>query len=301
MFELNSITLIINGLTLTLALSLLLILVWYDFRKRTIQFFAAFMLMVILWNLGSLLIQAMLLATIEDHALTNLAIGVMEVGFSGASVSLYVLTTMLVGVHLRAFRVGALLSLLIVVLYRVLLIVTRNTTSNTALIHYQFQTLPILFYYLFDLITCYLIWTYRRKLRNNFVMVGTILFALGQGIAFLNQAIPIVALSTNVSAIGALLLCMGIVRQEIILPLAERESRAEASHKVSLAIASQLSTDTVLHEIAVQAAGWLEADGVGIFLRKEDELELVNLYQLPRQMLHYRVHLGPPWRRKVEK
>lgn len=291
MFALNSITLIFNGLTLALALSFLIILLWYDAQKRVIQFFAIFLFLVILWNAGSLLVQAMILIGLD----VNFAIGLMEVGFSGSSVALYVLVTILVGAHTRFFRVVAFASLILVVFYRIFLIVINNTTITAATIDsYRFQNLPVLFYFLFDTAALYISWQYRRKVRSNLIITGTTIFIVGQGIAFLNPEIPIVAISTNVSGFGALLLSLGIIRQEIILPLSERANEVEAIHHVSLAITSQLALETVLNEVVTQAAEWLQADGVGIFLRdeNEDELELVNIYNLPPQLLHYRLKVG---------
>ena len=58
MSPLSSLTLLLNGLTLTLSLSFLLITLWQDTRKELSQFFAIFLFMVTLWNVGSLLLQA---------------------------------------------------------------------------------------------------------------------------------------------------------------------------------------------------------------------------------------------------
>jgi signal transduction histidine kinase len=285
MFALNTFTLVINGSTLALALCFLLILLWYDSRKRLIQFFAVFLALVMLWNAGSLLTQAMLLGVID----TGFALAMMEIGFNGASIALYAFTTILIGTHTHLFRLLAFSSLVMVAVYRLFLIV-NNLNITGDLENYRFQS--FLFFFLFNLITLYLMWRYRRKIRSTLIMAGALIFTLGQGITFLNPEIPIVAISTNVSAIGALLMSAGILQQEIITPLAERANQAEAIHKVSLAVSSQLSIETVLNEIAKQAAGWLEADAVGIFLKRGDELEPVNLYNLPRQMMQHHIKPG---------
>lgn len=236
------------------------------------------------------MIQVMLL--LEDPLSWNAAVGLMEVGFSGASVAFYVVTTALVGTHSRNFRLLAFTSLIVVIGYRILLIVINNNQSVPRLETYRFQNMTLLFYFLFSVMGLYFTWQYRRKIRSNLLILGSTGFVLGQFIAFLNPEIPIVALSTNVSAIGALLIALGIIQREIIAPLAERNNQVEAIHRVSLAITSQLAIDTVLTEIVTQAARWLEADAAGVFLRQGDELELVNVYQLPRQLLHQRLKFG---------
>jgi two-component system, OmpR family, phosphate regulon sensor histidine kinase PhoR len=285
MFVLSTITLAINGATLALALCFLLILLWYDSQRRVIQFFAAFLLLVILWNAGSLLTQAMILGGIN----TSFSLTLMEIGFSGSSIALYAFTTVLIGTHTNFFRLLAFSSLVMVIAYRLLLIV-NDTQNFESLENYRFQS--FFFYFLFNIITLYLTWQYRRKIRSQFIIIGSVLFGIGQAITFLNPDIPLVSISTNVSAIGTLIIAIGIIQQEIMSPLSERATQAEAIHRVSLAISKQLNIETVLNEIAMQAAGWMEADAVGIFLLNEKELELVNLYHLPRQMSQYHIKVG---------
>ncbi len=65
MTGLNAITLLINAVMLPLALAFLVIILWNDVRKELNQFFAAFLLLVILWNGGSLLAQGL---TLVDRA-----------------------------------------------------------------------------------------------------------------------------------------------------------------------------------------------------------------------------------------
>ncbi|MGB1288822.1 MAG: hypothetical protein ACPG7F_19980, partial [Aggregatilineales bacterium] len=49
--------LLINGLTLALALAFLMIILWYDVRRTLNQFFAIFLFLVGLWNAGYLALQ----------------------------------------------------------------------------------------------------------------------------------------------------------------------------------------------------------------------------------------------------
>lgn len=294
MFAVSAVTLIINGLTLSLALGFLLIILWQDSQKRQNQFFAVFLFMVLLWNVGSMILQATILIGFDSYQL-SFAIGILELGFSGSNVALYVLVTILVGAHTRDFRILAFLSLVVVIGYRLVFIMMARepiylATFNPAT--YRFEALPILFYFAFNGITLYLAWQYRRKLRSRLLGFGLGAFIIGQGLSFLNPEMAIVSMSINISSLGALLIGMAILQQEIIAPLAERVTQVETMHRVSLAISSQLAIDTVLNEIAKQAAGWLEADGVGIFLREGEELELVSVYNLPPQMRHTVVPLG---------
>jgi signal transduction histidine kinase len=283
---LNALTLLINSLTLALALGFLVIILWHDARKELHQFFAIFLLFVGFWNVGSLLVQAALLPDV-DFILPELALTILELGFSGSSVAIYVLVTMLVGVQISQFRALAFASLSLIIGYRVFLFIAQTpllSDSQTSVLDFRFDPLFLAFYLIFDGFTLYLLWRYRRKMRSRGLISGIVIFLIGQSFTFANPELVIASISTSVSSVGALILSFAILQQEIMTPLAERSSQVEAMHRVSLAITSQISVGTVLNEIARQAASWLMADGVGIFLLRHQGLELATVHNLPAQL-----------------
>ena len=291
----NTITLLFNGLTIALALGFLLIVLWQDIRKELNQFFGLLLFLVTLWNIGSLLTLAFTL--VDPHSpLISISLSIMELGFTGSSIGVYALTAILVGVHSRRFRTLAFLSLFIVLIYQIFLILSNSPMSFEALgdgfYKYRFQPLAAVFYLTFDGITIYLVWRYQRKFKSVTLRVGLSLFVVGQSLGFLNPELGVVSLSINISSLSMLVTSFAILRQEIITPLSERISQVEAVHKVSLAITSQIALDTVLHQIATQAAGWLDADGSGIFLNRGHDLELATVHNLPHQFVHVRVPIG---------
>lgn len=295
MLPLNSLTLLLNGLTIALSLSFLLITLWQDTRKELSQFFAIFLFMVTLWNGGSMLFQAV---TFIDGApaLSAVAIGVMEFGFAGSSATIYILTAIIVGVHTRKFRIVSFISLIVILTYQFILIIANYSAKSTGtlsgLFTYQLQPLSALFYLIFDTMTFYLVWRHRRKIRTHALFLGILGFVTGQAFSLLNPELQALSISINISSISALIISFAILRQEIITPLADRIHQIEAMHQVSLAITSQISLNTVLKEIASQAAGWLDADGAGIFLKHGDELELATVFNLPKQFVHTRLPAG---------
>ena len=295
MLPLTSLTLLINGLTLALSLSFLLITLWQDTRKELSQFFAIFLFMVTLWNGGSMLLQA--ISFIDGAtALNAVALGVMEFGFAGASASIYILTAIIVGTHTRRFRIVSFICLLVILTYQLTLIITNSPARidrlNTGMFIYQLQPLSGLFYLVFDTMAFYLAWRQRRKIRSRTLLLGILGFVSGQAFSFFNPELQTLSISINISSISALFISFAILRQEIITPLAERIRQIEAMHQVSLAVTSQISLDTVLKEIASQAVGWLGADGSGIYLNRGHELELATVFNLPKQFIHTRVPLG---------
>lgn len=291
----NSITLMFNGLTLAIAFSFLLIALWQDSRKALNQFFAVFLLMVMLWNIGSLLAQVFLLLAAPATAVSA-AVGVIDLGFTGSAIAVYMLTAALVGVQTRRFRPLAFSALGLMIVYQVALL-TRGVPANIdfsgfGAFAYQPQPLSVLFYLFFGSATFFLTWRYRRKIRSRGLVSGILLFVIGQTIGLLNPELRVVSISINISSAAALIISFAILRKEIITPLSERVAQIEAMHRVSLAITSQIALDTVLNQIAVQAVGWLDADGAAIFLTTPEGLQLATVYNLPRQFIGLRTEPG---------
>ncbi len=133
MAPLDSLTLLLNGLTLALSLSFLLITLWQDTRKELSQFFAIFLILVALWNGGSLLLQALSFTDNSVPTLSELATSMVEVGFAGSSIAIYTLTAVLLGIHTQRFRMLAMTSLLVVLGYQVLLIAGGQPASAEGL------------------------------------------------------------------------------------------------------------------------------------------------------------------------
>lgn len=292
---LDTLAILINGFTLALAFGILLIVLWYDMRKLLHQFFAVFLVMVLAWNAGALLVQAAVLVGV-DEPLVRVAVLVMEIGFSGASVGVFVVTTVLVRAQTRSFRALAFLSLAFVLVYRLVVNIGGSSVVSPdgmpLLLNYQAQPLLIAFYLILDGTTLYLVWRNRRRFRSQEMITGIALFVLGQSLSFLNPDLEAFTLSTIVSSVAALIMSFAILRQEIITPLGERMSQVEAIHRVSLAITSQIALDTVLEQIAVQAAKWLRAEAAGIWLDRDGRLELTTVHNLPPQYVHRQLALG---------
>lgn len=301
MLGLDVVTLLINGLTLSLALGFLLIILWQDPQKRVNQSFAIFMAFVIVWNIGAALMRA---ADLTEAAgrFRDLTLSIMEFGFVGASVSIYIMVMMLVGIFSRRFQLLAYISLAIIVVIRLFLIVTQSFPDNDFRVSTatsSFQPLFVLFFLFFGCITLFLMWRYRRKVRSRGLATGVFVFVAGQALTFVNPELVVSTFSTNISSVGALIIGFSMIHQEIIMPLAERNDQVESIHNVSVAITSQLELDTVLKEIAIQAAGWLKADGVGVFLTSgtSDDadvamLKLETAFNLPKPYVGMQFAMG---------
>ena len=142
----NAIGLLSNGLTLALSLGFLLIVLWNDVRKELNQFFATFLFLVMLWNIGSLFTLALSI-TFPDATLIKISTTIMELGFTGSSIALYAMSAVLVGVHTRRFRLLAFAGLFLVLIYQGVLIAAEAPIQFEILcdgfFKYRFQGLSL--------------------------------------------------------------------------------------------------------------------------------------------------------------
>jgi signal transduction histidine kinase len=293
MAPINTITLLLNGITLALALSVLVIILWHDARKELNQFLAVFLIMVALWIAGSLVSQAIALVA-PDSELKYIANSVLQLGFTGSSIAVYALAAVLVKVQPRRFRLLTFAGLSLVLGYRVFLMASNAPTFVSAVEGSQpsVQPLTLLFYILFDGAAFYLLWRYRRKIRTRGLYLGLMLFIAGQSLGFLNPQLEVFSMSVNVSAVASLLISFSIVGEEIVVPLAQRNSQVEAIRSVNLAITGQSAIEAMLEKIAAQSALLLSADGVGVYLRNVDALELVMTHGLPEKYRGAKIAIG---------
>lgn len=275
--------LIFNSFTLALAMAFLFIVLWYDIRRTVNQFFALFLILVQIWNIGFLLEQ--ISHFIEDDGFFLLSKAIAETGFATSSIGLYALIAVLVGVQPRRFRLIIGLYLAIAIGYIISLYSTSQATPDTI-------SVVTFFFVVFDSLAFYLMWRYRRKLRNSWAMVGILGFVAGQAITYANPNLGIDTASATVSSVGVLVISAALIQKQIIQPLFERRAQLEAMHEVSIAITSRIATNAVLNEIAERAAGWLEADAACIFLKQYDNLTLVAIHNMPLSVLNTEVKPG---------
>jgi signal transduction histidine kinase len=297
MDALSAISLLVNGLTVALAFSFFLIVIWNDARKELNQLFAAFLFLIIMWNAGALLVQAITLID-PRSPLVRPAAGLMELGFIGSSVALYSVVAVLVKAGTRRFRALALLGLFIVLALRLLLILNDaplwfDLPSSGAFV-YRAQPVQTVFFMLFDGLALYLVWRYRRKIPTRGMVIGIVLFVVGQGLAFVNPALQTFSLAVMLCALATLLMSFALLRQEIFRPLAQRNSQVETIRAVSGAIAGQMARDQVLEQVTAQTATLLSADAVSIWLKDEggESVSIATAHDLPLDGIRTRVALG---------
>lgn len=286
---LDSIAIITNGLTLAMALSFGVIVLWHDRSKPVNQFFAVFIATMMTWSAGSLLFLAVSSLDVGSDLLP-LFMEIMTIGFMLSSVAIYALAASLVSTFSRRFQVITWIGIAVLLSYQLV-----GVWFGPAAIYveerpnYEFERFSAVFFWLFSITTLYLLWRYRARIDTLSLKLGIALFVIGQGLTILNPTLENLLVSIIVCSVASLVISTAILRQEIIFPLRQRISQIESMHRVNLAVTSQLSVDMAVQQMAKQASDWLNADGTGIFLYQGDRIELVAQVGLVDRMLHMRL------------
>lgn len=292
----NTIALLFNGLTLTLALGLLILVLWQDPNNESNRYFGLFLLMMVIWASGSLLGRAAAYVNAGSGTIQT-GLRLLDIGFTGASISIYVYGAVITGARGRWFRLMSWAGLVVVFAYQLLLALIINTprafeVNKDGILIYNFDTPSIALYLAFQLSTVALVWRNRLKIHARALTSGILLFSIGQMLGLLSPRLRMLGVAEDVSAVAAFVMSYAVVRQQIMGPLLGRAKQLEAVRDVGLAITSDLRLPETLSTIAAQARGLLEADGAAIFLKREGVLELAAVHNLPQQYVGQRVLLG---------
>jgi signal transduction histidine kinase len=291
----NTVALLFNGLTLALALGLLILVVWQDPSSEANRYFSLFLFMMIIWASGALLARAAAYVN-AGEGMVQTGLRLLEIGFSGASVSIYAYSAIITGIRGRLFHVMSLAGLTVIFAYQALLWVSNAPHSfevtDSGTLVYGFGTASTVLYLAFQASTIVLVWRNRLKIRTRGLAAGILLFAAGQMSGLLSPRLRALGLSEDISAIAALVMSYSVVRQQIMVPLLGRAKQLEAVRDVGLAVTSRLHLQETLSTIAAQAAGLLDADGAAIFLTRGAMLELAAVFNLPEQFTGIQVPMG---------
>ena len=292
----NVLSLLLNGFTLALALGLLTLALWQNSKSTENRYFSLFLFMVVLWTSGALLGRSTAYVGGDVHVVGS-GLRLLELGFTGASISIYIYSVVITGVRGRFFRWFALIGLGVVVAYQFLLMFIVDVppvfevTSQGELV-YRFDTASTILYLTFQSATRALVWRNRLKMRSRSLMVGILMFSGGQILGLIGSRFREMGISEDVSAAATLIITYSVVRQQIMIPLLGRAKQLEGVRDVGLAITSRLHLQETLSTIAAQAVGLLDADAAAIFLKRGSVLELAAVYNMPHQYVGLELALG---------
>jgi two-component system, OmpR family, phosphate regulon sensor histidine kinase PhoR len=293
--DVNTVALVINGLTIALALIMLILILWQDSRSGVNLFFAILMGMIVIWSAGSLLGRIIAYAG-TPSALTAWGVRLMEIGFTGTCVSLYLFTVMVTGGQGRMFVRIAIVGMALLLAYQAFLAFSTTTPAfeirDDGTLRHSFSVPATIIYGSFVVITVFVTWQQQRKIRDRAMLVGIYGLSLGMFIELTIPELRAKSIGMDISACSSLILSYSLVRAQIIEPLTGRANQLRAVRDVGLAITSRLRLEEVLSTIAAQAAGILQADGAAIFLSQGGALELAAVHNMPTLFLGQRLVLG---------
>ncbi|MCC6976145.1 MAG: GAF domain-containing sensor histidine kinase [Anaerolineae bacterium] len=291
----NTAFLLINSLSIVLALVMLLQLLWQDSRSPANLAFAFFSVMSMAWSGGAMISRSLAFVG-GPESLTALGIRVLEIGFTGACSGLYLFTLALTGGQGRRFDRIATISVAALILYQVLLSFSNSTPGFTVrpdgMLLYTFSTPATVLYFSFGAAAALLAWGRRHKIRGGRLLIGILGYMMGISLELISPELRTRALSINICAFSLLVISYAQLRAQIIEPLSGRAAQLQAVRDVGLAITSRLRLGEVLSAVAGQAAGILGVSGAAIFLYQNEVLELAVVHNMPDKFLGHRLNLG---------
>lgn len=291
----NFIVLLVNGLTLALALDLLILILWLDPRNEENFFFALFLFMVVVWATGSLIGRVGAYAG-ASHGTIEFGLRLLDVGFAGAGICAYIYTAVLIGYRGAFFRLAAFAVLTVIAVYQVLLGILNVPHSfvvtDDGILDYSFDAPGMVLYLAFQLGTAFLVWQNRRKIRSKLLSSSLVMFVFGQMIGLLIPRARMFGISEDISSAAVVLISYAVVQQQIMTPLLGRGRQLEAVRDVSLAVTSRLRLQDTLSAIAAQAVELLSADSAAIFLKRAGTLRLEAVHSLDESLVHHELEMG---------
>jgi signal transduction histidine kinase len=288
-----TLVLISNGLMLTLALGSLFIILWQDSRRELNIYFSLFMLTMMLWASGSLLSRVGAMVSTPDNQLTPLGLRMLEIGFGGACITVYLMTLTITEVRRLFFRSAVVGAIVLLLFYHVMLafldVQPDFEINEDDLLIYDFGTINSVLYLLFSFLTLVVIWRNFGKVRHATLSYGLALFSIGQIVGLLSPRLRVLAVAENTSTLAALIISFAIVRSQVMAPLLGRTKQLEVVRDVGLAITGSLHIEDVLKTIAAQAADLLNADSSAIYIKHNNSLVLEGGHEIPERFYGLRL------------
>jgi signal transduction histidine kinase len=277
---------IFDATCLALSLIFVLLLLWHDRQKRSIQSLAIFIGLLVAWNAGLMILRALRAVGYEADELV-LATALVDGGTAASNVAFYAFITAQTGGRATRLIQVAGLAIGMIIVLRVTL---SGWVAETDMMgQLRLEGMSSAFFLLYTGVGLYTLFEQRRKVDSRLIHIGSVLFAGGQCLALLNTRVGISTLSTNAVTLGALLLVLSLITSEIIIPLAARARQVETLHRVNQRIIGESRLVLVLEEIAKQAAEWVGGDAGGVFLRQDNALVFVAGYNMPPDYLGTRL------------
>lgn len=294
-FQFTIFTMALNGLMLTLALGLFLLVFWLNPRRSLNLYFMVLLITTIFWTIGATLSYGVAVIGGGNEPLIRLGVSLMQGGFLSASVGLYMFVVVLVGARGRVFATASIAGGVVLIGYQLILLLVggvQNYSIEGQRLIFNFTPLSFLLFGLFDSLALLLLWGLRRRIAERGLFFGAVLFGASQFTSLLSPYLRSMGVPVSLANSAVLFISFSLVRQQVVAPLLGRQTQLQAVRDIGLKITSRLNVDAVLSAVATQAAALLAADGAAIYLLKGDVLELAAVQRMPSAFVGYTLALG---------
>ena len=225
MLTLITVTLITNGLMLTLALAALFLILWQNARREINIYFSLFMLAMVTWSAGSLLSRSTALVAVDEN-LTVVGLNLLEIGFGGACIALFLLVSAITDTRNLFTWSLAVGSAAVFILNKTTLslfdVSFQYEISVTGVLNYSFPIVDTLISLVVVSATLISVWQNLPKIKETSMILGLLVFCLGQLVVLISPRLRTLGSAEHTATLAALTISYAIVRSQVMEPLIGR-------------------------------------------------------------------------------
>jgi len=267
----------VNLLTSVLAISVLCLAVWQhpgDAPGRAvIQFLAvmSFYNISVLFRIAGQLVN-------YPPVLETIAINLSVDGFALCVLSVFSLVVTLAGMMKQANQVLARMGVVAIILLQWPLwtggFFTQNVPDRLMIEYTMSGLVAAVFTLAFGALTLGAIGAYHRRIGQPRIMVGLVIFLIGQMLTIIDATLREVSFAAIMSIFISTILAYSLVKMQLFSPLVLQTAQLAAIRSISRVLTGPQDLKQVLVTVVQQARLVLKTD-IALILTKEDENDLV--------------------------
>ena len=262
-------SIVIGGSFLFIAIAMMLLLLLLDIQDSLRTYIVVLLIMMITFNIFSVLSQILPLVVIDEAIINAVLIG-WELSFGWVSITYFLMLVRWTGVVNRRFLIIGLST----AIGMGLIVLLTHWTSNrgyptSSEIQYVFSPSTLFVSIAFELALLNWLIQFHKRIDSSLLYWATSLFIIGHLLNLSYTIERVVSTSIIFISISGFLIGYSVLKREIINPWKDQRLQLNAIHRTSLAVAQQLDIDYVTQQVVNQVKSWLSCDGVMVSLLQE--------------------------------
>ena len=280
-------SIVIGGSFLFIAIAMMLLLLLLDIQDSLRTYIVVLLIMMITFNIFSVLSQILPLVVIDEAIINAVLIG-WELSFGWVSITYFLMLVRWTGVVNRRFLIIGLST----AIGMGLIVLLTHWTSNrgyptSSEIQYVFSPSTLFVSIAFELALLNWLIQFHKRIDSSLLYWATSLFIIGHLLNLSYTIERVVSTSIIFISISGFLIGYSVLKREIINPWKDQRLQLNAIHRTSLAVAQQLDIDYVTQQVVNQVKSWLSCDGVMVSLLQEKKLTVVAVAGFPTEYVGY--------------